>query len=362
MLCVNRQNLARYESLKHLLIIALLSTFRSELSSIKSNTEVVAYGLSNVQKTLPDVEARVSELSEKLVATNQTATQSIQNVEGILNLVISSHQADLKQLGQAQSNEFSQMKQLIQDLSLKMDANASIGPKVATTHCFPTGELLLTVFMQDIEVHRNLACLMSKPSALKTLCDEHYGEPTSWSPPDTRIWPACTCRCSQIITQRSLEWGPFRLSTKSKAEFVHHESCQWARFDTPKRSKAISLAYRGFTHLLRCAVVINFRLNHGAGGFSLGPGIVYYPVVDENVYAPFRLVEYVCEAMYILANASSELTWPRITLDPTLKHKVLEAFSRHISRACFNGVIIPRAVNIGGETLLHYISHLIQVT
>ncbi|KAJ4403987.1 hypothetical protein N0V85_004962 [Neurospora sp. IMI 360204] len=119
--------------------LALNAFGLSELSSIKSNTEVVVHGLSNVQKTLPDVEARVSELSQELMATNQTATQSIQNIEGILNLSISSHQAGLEQLGQAQSNEFSQIKRLIQDLSLKMDANASIGPKVATASFCPTG-------------------------------------------------------------------------------------------------------------------------------------------------------------------------------------------------------------------------------
>lgn len=107
----------------------------------------MVHGLSHVQKTLPDVEACLSELSEKLMATNQTATQGIQNIEAILNLAISSRQSDLEQIGQAQSNEFSQIKQLIQDLLLRMDANASTGSKVATTHIFPTGKLLLTEFL-----------------------------------------------------------------------------------------------------------------------------------------------------------------------------------------------------------------------
>ncbi|EGO54785.1 hypothetical protein NEUTE1DRAFT_88395 [Neurospora tetrasperma FGSC 2508] len=338
-----------YESLVHLLIIAILLTFRSELSSIKSNTEAMVHGLTHVQKTLPDVEACVSKLSEKLMATNQTATQGIQNIEAILNLAISSHQSNLEQIGQAQSNEFSQIKQLIQDLLLRMDANASTGSK-------------------DIEVNRNLACLVSKPSALKVLCDEYSSQqPQSECPSDANAWSACTCQRRRIATRRSVDWGPFRLFAESKAELAHHESCQWAQFNTSKRSKVISLAYRGFTRLLRHAVVINFRLNHGAGGFSFGPGIVHYPVMDERVYAPFRLVYYVKEAMQVLTRSCDWLSRVNPTLNSqmeirfsALRHKVLEAFSMHISRACSNGSIVPRAVNIQGETLLHYVSSLIK--
>ena len=120
----------------HPLIIALPSTSRSELSSIKSNTEVVVQGLGKVQGILPAVERRVSELSGKLdlVTTSQTATQGFQNIQEILNRVVSSHETTLQQLGQKQSNEFSEVKQLIQDLSLKIDAHASTGSKVATTY------------------------------------------------------------------------------------------------------------------------------------------------------------------------------------------------------------------------------------
>ncbi|KAK3492158.1 uncharacterized protein B0T23DRAFT_315761 [Neurospora hispaniola] len=338
------------ENLVHILIIAILSIFRSELNSIKSNTEAMVHGLSHVQKTLPDVEACVSELSEKLMATSETATQSIQNIEAILNLAISSHQSDLEQIGQAQSNEFSQIKQLIQDLLLRMDANASTGSK-------------------DIEVNRNLACLVSKPSALKVLCDEYSNQqPQSECPPDANAWSACTCQRRRIATRRSVDWGPFRLSAESKAELAHHESCQWAQFDTSKRSKVISLAYRGFARLLRHAVVLNFRLNHGAGGFSFGPGIVHYPVMDERVYPPFRLVHYVGQAMQTLTEPFYfEPFWARQRrisqgkIAPlSLKHSVLRAFGVHISRACCNRTIVPRAINTRGQTLLHCISRIIE--
>ncbi|KAK1774842.1 hypothetical protein QBC45DRAFT_423774 [Copromyces sp. CBS 386.78] len=327
--------------------LALNAFGLSELSSIKSNTEVVVHGLSNIHKTLPDVEARVSELSGSLMATNKTATQSIQKIEGVINLAISSHEAGLKQLGQAQSNEFSEIKQLIQDLSRKMDANASTGSK-------------------ETEVYRNTACLISKPSALKSLCDEYSNyQPTSWCPSDTKDWPACTFQCRRIVTRQSFDWGPFRLSTESKADFVHHESCQWAQLDTPKQSKTIRFVYRGFNHLLRHAVAVTFRLKHGAGGFSLGSAIDHYPVIDENAYAPFKLVRYVYLAMEVLTDDAHGWIWPGRTRIPqekkiTLTHKVLEAFSMHISRACFNGTIVPRAVNIHGETLLHRLSQLIQ--
>ncbi|ESA42301.1 hypothetical protein NCU10883 [Neurospora crassa OR74A] len=321
----------------------------SELSSIKSNTEAMVHGLSHVQKTLPDVEACVSKLSEKLMATSQTATQSIQNIEAILNLAISSHQSDLEQFGQAQSNEFSQIKQLIQDLSLRMDANASTGSK-------------------DIEVNRNLACLVSKPSALKVLCDEYSNQqPQSECPSDANAWSVCACQSRRIATRRSVDWGPFRLSAESKAELAHHESCQWAQFDASKRSKAISLAYRGFTRLLRHAVVLNFRLNLGAGGFSFGPGVVHYPVVDERVYPPFRLVHYVVRAMKTLTEPLFEpfssrqrrTSQGKIIL-LSVKHSVLKAFSVHISRACCDRTIVPRAVNTRGQTLLHCISRIIE--
>lgn len=129
---------------KRLLIIALVPTFRSELSSIKSNTEVMVHGLSNIRKTLPDVEARVSELSGILMSTSQTATQSVQKIERVVNLAMSSHEASLRQLGQARSNEFREIKQLIQDLSRKIDANASNGSKVGTISFCPMGGLLLT--------------------------------------------------------------------------------------------------------------------------------------------------------------------------------------------------------------------------
>ncbi|KAK3503331.1 hypothetical protein B0T13DRAFT_457000 [Neurospora crassa] len=321
----------------------------SELSSIKSNTEAMVHGLSHVQKTLPDVEACVSKLSEKLMATSQTATQSFQNIEAILNLAISSHQSDLEQFGQAQSNEFSQIKQLIQDLSLRMDANASTGSK-------------------DIEVNRNLACLVSKPSALRVLCDEYSNQqPQPESPSDANAWSVCACQSRRIATRRSVDWGPFRLSAESKVELAHHESCQWAQFDTSQRSKAISLAYRGFTRLLRHAVVLNFRLNHGAGGFSFGPGVFHYPVMDERVYPPFRLVHYVRQAMRTLTEPafgsfpSRQRRTSQGKIAPlSLKHSVLKAFSVHISRACCNRTIVPRAINTRGQTLLHCISRIIE--
>lgn len=95
---------------------------------------MVVHGLINVQKGLPGVEARVSELTDKLIMTNQAATRSMQNIKGILDHVMSSHKADLEQLGQAQSNEFGQIKQLIHNLSMKIDTNTSIALKVTTTY------------------------------------------------------------------------------------------------------------------------------------------------------------------------------------------------------------------------------------
>lgn len=224
--------------------------------------------------------------------------------------------------------------------------------------------------MQDIEVNRNLACLVSKPSALKVLCDEYSSQqPQSECPSDANAWSACACQGRRIATRRSVDWGPFRLSAESKAELAHHESCQWAQFDTSKRSKAISLAYRGFTRLLRHAVVLNFRLNHGAGGFSFCPGVVHYPVMDERVYPPFRLVHYVGQALWTLTERSySAPFWTRQRrisqgkITPlSLKHSVLKAFSMHILRACRNRTIVPRAVNTRGQTLLHSISRIIEV-
>lgn len=349
--------------------------FRSELSSIKSNTdavksntEVVVHSLSNVQKTLLDIEARVvTELSDKLMTSNQTVTQSIQNIGGNLNLAFVSLQADVKQLQQTQSKGVSEMKQLLQDLSLRIDANASIGRQVRRLH-HTSGQPPTSCsqsFIQDIKMHRHLASLMSKPSALKALCDEFSdGQSTYRFPSDGKIQPPCTCQHRRITTRRSFKWGlgPFRLFTESKAESVHHESCQWAQYDMPKRSKAIGFAYQGFARLLRHAVIINLQLDYGAGGFSLGPGIVHYPVLDPAVYPPFKFVGYVSKAMWLLEATGTPLLWGRGMLCGALKLKVLQAFSTHISRACFNGTIVPRAVDPDGQTLLHCISQLVMVT
>lgn len=216
--------------------------------------------------------------------------------------------------------------------------------------------------MQKIEVHRNTACLISKPSALKSLCDEYSNyQSTSWCPSDTKYWSVCTFRCRRVVTRKSFDWGPFRLLTESKTDFVHHESCQWAQLDTSKQSKAIRFVYRGFTHLVRHAVAVSFRLKHGAVGFSLGTSIDHYPVIDENAYAPFKLVRYVGHAMKALADDSHLRFLTRQTKKQgirfsALKHKVLEAFSMHISHACSNKTILPRAVNTHGQTLLHCVS------
>ena len=145
---------------------------------------------------------------------------------------------------------------------------------------------------------------------------------------------------------------------ESKADFVHHESCRWARLHKPQQSKSITFAYRGFTRLLRQAVAVSFHVNHGAGGFGLGPAIDHYPVVDEHAYPPFQLVNYVCRAMILF---DEDVRQDNIKFT-ALKHTILEAFRRHISRFCFNGAVVPRAINIHNETLLHYISRLIEVS
>jgi len=52
----------------------------------------------------------------------------------------------------------------------------------------------------------------------------------------------------------------------------------------------LGLAFRGLQRLLGIAIELSFTMASGAGGRSISPMFVYYPMVDDKVASAFRIV------------------------------------------------------------------------
>ncbi|KAK8061164.1 hypothetical protein PG997_015385 [Apiospora hydei] len=151
-----------------------------------------------------------------------------------------------------------------------------------------------------------------KPAALKELCDticdvpekQPYQPPRSVPFPDQgrRMTSAteriCICplspRSHRLTTHRTVQLGHFHLSEEQETR-GHWPSCPLSRIQpTRKNHRTVGFKYAGLGRILSSIVGASFTFTSGAGSFSIGANLTYYPTVDvksDPSFCIMRLIE-----------------------------------------------------------------------
>ncbi|KAK7936640.1 uncharacterized protein PG986_015078 [Apiospora aurea] len=162
-----------------------------------------------------------------------------------------------------------------------------------------------------------------KPAALRELCDTIYDVPeqqpyqrappglSPYQPPDSVPFPVqgrrmtsgtqaiCICplspRSHRSKIHRTVRLGKFHLSEEQETR-GHWPSCPLSRIQpTRKNHRTVGFKYTGLARILSSIVGASFTLTSGAGGFSIGANLTYYPTVDvksDPSFCIMRLIDY----------------------------------------------------------------------
>ncbi|KAK7918073.1 hypothetical protein PG985_009947 [Apiospora marii] len=128
------------------------------------------------------------------------------------------------------------------------------------------------------------------PDALRELCDSVYTlQKPQYLSATGRV---CIChRTYRSSKRKTMQFGHFAFTNEQGSE-GHWPSCPLSRVPAPrKRRLAVGFRYSGFASILQTMIDATFTTTFGAGGFSIGPSLTYYPLVDPKVDPAFRIFQ-----------------------------------------------------------------------
>lgn len=160
---------------------------------------------------------------------------------------------------------------------------------------------------------------------------------------------SCFCRRRKIYRRKQIRLGSVELYDETYLTQEHLPGCELSEFVANRRRRSLGFRCSGLAGLLNRAVSIAFYMRSGAGGFSFGPDITYYAIVDESVAPAFRLL-----------NASDGyLRFKHQDIDRMHWNILLEMVSKKIQRLFYERKASPTDMNHSNQNLLHMLGQLV---
>lgn len=176
------------------------------------------------------------------------------------------------------------------------------------------------------------------PDALRELCDSvHTLQKPEYLSATGRV---CIChRTYRSSKRRTMRLGHFEFTNEQGNE-GHWPSCPLSKVHAPrKQRRAVGFSYSGLVGILQTMIDITFMTTFGAGGFSIGPIVTYYPFVDSDADPAFRILDLL--AIHL---------WPR-DVDDSISFVV--ACLRKLVKLFDEKKVCPTAISFGNRSLMH---------
>ncbi|KAF5501517.1 hypothetical protein CGCS363_v006072 [Colletotrichum siamense] len=243
----------------------------------------------------------------------------------------------------------------------KIDENASLArlPDYATKQDVMELKTLMADLMSS-NATGTLRNMVSKPSALKAICDNMSNLETMSRTDGSSLAlsgtvatePACqetvirsqfhcTCKPRRILRRHKRSVGPVSFAREAVTKRVHVIGCPFAVFDTQRtNSWSAGITLRAFRGLVAAAVDVSISITTGAGGFGMSPSFTYFPVRESS--PAFEAVKVLLDALH-----------PSFKLTNEEHTKIFER-GIHTLRTFFTSrASSPLETDTNGNTLLH---------
>ncbi|KAK6854980.1 hypothetical protein PG995_008512 [Apiospora arundinis] len=216
----------------------------------------------------------------------------------------------------------------------------------------------------------NLVCrVASKPAALRKLCDNIYDprqNPYQSSAPghlprqplssvssfvhgqrftSTSVAELiCICpRSHRSIAHKTVQLGHLHLSTELESR-GHWSGCPLSRTQSTRENRrTVGVKYAGLTRLISSMVGVSFTMTSGAGGFSIGTDLAYYPTIDDQLDPSFRILGFIIRFSILACREQGEE-----------EAYFTVACMERLARLFDEKKASPTAVNYQGKSLMHF--------
>ncbi|KAF4808296.1 hypothetical protein CGCSCA5_v012626 [Colletotrichum siamense] len=244
----------------------------------------------------------------------------------------------------------------------KIDENASLAhlPDYATKQDVMELKMLMANLMSSTATG-TFKNMISKPSALKTICDNVSNletinrtdgsslvlSETGTTEPvrretDIQSQFRCTCNPRRILRRQKRSFGPVSFGKETVTRRSHVVGCPFAIFNIHESNTwSAGITFRAFRGLVSAAVDVSLLITTGAGGFGISPSFTYFPMRERS--PAFRVVEVLLWAFRTMRYKSTD-------------EDVAKVFERgiHILKTVFtSGASSPFEIDRNGDTLLH---------
>ncbi|KAK8133585.1 hypothetical protein PG984_005597 [Apiospora sp. TS-2023a] len=259
---------------------------------------------------LTAIESSTSGHGSELLVLRSEVAAAITPLTDMRNRVVTTEQ--LQESNRAMQGMFESSHESLQlELSLQSE-------KIARVE-----KLLETLQSPDLpsrSMKRLAHKVAGKPAVLKELCDTTWAlDQEPYQLPDhgsirvqerrdiPAIEPICICPRSHRSGSRKTMWlGHLGLSEDRESR-GHWPGCPLSGIQsTQKHRRTVGFKYTGLTRLLYSIVGASFTLTSGAGGFSIGANLTYYPTVDSSSDPSFRILSLI--TLHYLSHHNTEET------------------------------------------------------
>ncbi|KAF5521395.1 hypothetical protein CGCA056_v007495 [Colletotrichum aenigma] len=266
-------------------------------------------------------------------------------------------------------NSFEQVLQTVSrsevtmlSIERKVDENASLAclPDYATKQDVMELKTLMADLMSS-SATGTLKNMVSKPSALKAICDNMTNletisrtdgsslvssETTTTAPvyqeTDIRSQFRCTCNPQRILRRQKRSFGAVSFAKEAVTRRAHVIGCPFAAFNIHEtNSWSAGITHRAFRGLIAAAVDFSLSIPTGAGGFGISPSFTYFPMRESS--PAFQVVEILLRALMLIRCKSSNEEG----------NKMFERGVHTLKTVFSSGTSSPFEIDANGDTLLH---------
>ncbi|KAH0423899.1 hypothetical protein CcaCcLH18_11838 [Colletotrichum camelliae] len=168
----------------------------------------------------------------------------------------------------------------------KIDENASPArlPDYATKQDVMELKALMADLMSS-SATGTLKNMVSKPSALKAICDNMTNT-------DVRSQFRCTCNPQRVLRRQKRSFGPVSFAKEAVTKRAHANGCPFAVFDIHEtNSWSARITLRAFQGLVAAAVNVSLSITTGAGGFGMSPLFAWDQIIElcEDLETDWKL-------------------------------------------------------------------------
>ncbi|KAK2684067.1 hypothetical protein RAB80_002013 [Fusarium oxysporum f. sp. vasinfectum] len=313
---------------------------------------------ANLQLGLQSLGLSVSHLGSEKLATLQAASQTIFSDL----LVVQSEVSAISTPIQGIQNTISQFETRFDGLENLLEQLLAQGSTINGT-------------LKEITPALVTGRLLRRPAVLQEMCDavvtqERHRSKGKLSVPHERAAKVrtalssyaggrftCLCHHRQHRQRKNASWGSLSLSHETITE-QHAPGCPATQaISEPDRTQKFALTYVGLRTLLNSAIQFSFTIRSGAGGWSLGPNFIYYPIVDSESAPAFRMLS--------LLMRSREYTWygskeGGLLEDGAWREELLPSVVSSILSLFRAKQASPRAVDDQNQSLVYHVAECIS--